>query len=283
MEKCPELGFGIMRMPQKDKKVDWEKSKILIDEYMKGDFCYFDTHPWYMMNQSQRIIKELVVKRYDRQHFLLANKMLYRDIENYDDYSRIFKQELKECGVEFFDYYLLHAVSKKIYEMHEKLGGFQFLTRIKNDGKAKKIGISFHDKSDLLEEILDKHQEIDFVQLQINYMDWENPVIQSKGCYEVARNFKKEIIVMEPIKGGSLAINENPKEYAKYALQFIKSLPGIKVILSGMSEIEHVRENRITLSEDVSEFKETYKRVQFYSVYRVWILYERMQEEDKNS
>lgn len=248
MEKSPELGFGIMRMPQKDNEIDWEKSKMLIDEYMKGDFCYFDTHPWYMMNQSQKIIKKFVAARYDRRHFFLANKMPYCGIDSYEDYDRIFEQELKECGVKYFDYYLLHAVSEKIFEMHEKLGGFQFLIKMRAKGKVKKIGISFHDKAQLLEEILKKYPEIDFVQLQINYVDWESPVIQAKACYETACKYRKEIIVMEPIKGGSLILGEDSKAYARHALQFVKSLPGIKVILSGMSEIGHIRENRSTLS-----------------------------------
>lgn len=249
MEKYPELGFGIMRMPQRNEEIDWIKSKDLIDEYMKGDFCYFDTHPWYMMGQSQKIIREFVVKRYDRGSFLLADKMPYAGINSYEDYSTIFNQELAECGVENFDYYLLHAVSKDVLEMHERFGGFNFLQEVKEKEKVRKIGISFHDSSALLEKILDKHPEIDFVQLQINYLDWESPLIQSKACYEIVRKYNKPIIVMEPIKGGSLARGENSKKYAKKALQFVKDLSGIEVILSGMAEVEHIRENRITLAE----------------------------------
>lgn len=250
MGKYPKLGFGIMRMPQKDGKIDWEKSQCLIDEYMKGDYCYFDTHPSYMMNQSQRIIKKFVVDRYERDRFLIANKMPYFGINDYEDYTTIFNQELLECGVEYFDNYLLHAVSKDIFDMHVKYGGFSFLEKIKKCGRVKKIGISFHDKSDVLEDILKKFPVIDFVQLQINYMDWESPVIQSKACYEVARKFGKSIIVMEPIKGGSLARGGDAQTKARRSLQFVKTLPGIEVILSGMSEIEHIMENRATLESD---------------------------------
>ena len=251
MGNYPELGFGIMRMPQRNGKIDWAKSQELIDEYMKGDFCYFDTHPAYMMTQSQRIIKEFVVKRYGRDQYFLANKMPYYGINTYEDYCSVFNRELIECGVEYFDYYLLHAVSRDVYEMHKELGGFDFLQELKRSGRVKNIGFSFHDKSELLEEILISHPEVDFVQLQINYLDWENPLIQSKACYEIAKKYKKEIIVMEPIKGGSLAKADNcSKDYARIALQFVKNLPGISVILSGMSEIEHIRENRITLSDN---------------------------------
>lgn len=257
MGSHPELGFGIMRMPQQNEEIDWIKSKNLIDEYMKGNYCYFDTHPSYMMEQSQKIIREFVVKRYERESFFLANKMPYVGIHSYNDYFMIFNKELRECGVEYFDYYLLHAVSKDIFEMHEKYGGFDFLKELKKTGSAKKIGLSFHDNSELLEKILDKHPEIDFVQLQINYMDWENPVIQSRACYETARKYNKPIIVMEPLKGGSLSKGENSKEHARMALQFVKELPGIQVILSGMSEIEHIKENRLTLSKSNSKEKIT--------------------------
>lgn len=267
MERYPKLGFGIMRMPQLNGEIDWIKSEELITEYMKGDFCYFDTHPAYMMSQSQRIIKEFVVKKYDRQRFLLANKMPYLGINEYSNYEKIFEQELAECGVEYFDYYLLHALSKDVFEMHKKIGGFRFLENIKKDGKAKKIGISFHDKAELLEEILGQYPEIDFVQLQINYVDWESTIIQSRKCYEIARKYNKTIIVMEPIKGGSLSKGKNAKDSARMALRFVKSLPGIEIILSGMSEIDHIRENRRTLAEnneeriDLSIYQEMQKEI----------------------
>lgn len=247
MGRDSELGFGIMRMPMREDGIDWKKSKELVDEYMKGEYCYFDTHPAYMMNQSQRIIKELVVKRYARDRFRLADKIPYYGITAYHDYESILEQELRECGVEYFDYYLMHAVSEDVYAMHEKMGGFDFLRKVKEEGKARNIGFSFHDKPKLLDRILEKYRDIDFVQLQINYVDWENPVIQSKSCYEVARKHNKNIIVMEPIKGGCLARGEDPRYNAKLALQFVKNLPGIKVILSGMNEIEQVKDNRETV------------------------------------
>jgi len=250
MGKSPELGFGIMRMPQQGNTIDWIKSKKLIDEYMKGTWNYFDTHPAYMMGQSQRIIKEFVVSRYSRNCFFLANKMPYYGIKKYEDYNNIFLQELYECGVEYFDYYMLHAVSKDIYEMHEKAGGFRFLSEIKKKGRAKRIGISYHDSAILLQKILSEHPELDFVQLQINYMDWDSPLIQAKECYEIAHRYGKDIIVMEPIKGGSLAWGDNSKEYARRALQFVKHLSGVKIILSGMTEVEHICQNRDTLSRD---------------------------------
>lgn len=258
MGKAPQLGFGIMRLPQSNGKIDWLKTEEIIDEYMKGDFCYFDIHPSYMFNQAENIFRKLVVKKYLRESYYIANKMPYYGIKNYRDYELIFATELDNCGVEWFDYYMLHAVTSEVYQMHEKLGGFNFLKKKKEENKIKYIGFSFHDKPELLEEILTKHPEVDFVQLQINYLDWDSPVICSCECYQIARKHNKRIIVMEPIKGGSLA-NQielegsvlSPKWLAKLSLEFVASLPGIDTILSGMSDKEQVIENRFTLSQPV--------------------------------
>lgn len=255
MGKAPQLGFGIMRLPQDNGQIDWLKIEEIIEEYMKGDFCYFDLHPSYMYNQAQDIFRELVVKKYFREKYIIANKMPYYGIKNYRDYELIFNNELVKCGVEWFDYYMLHAVTREVYELHEQLGGFDFLKEKKKQKKIKYIGFSFHDKPDLLEEILKNHPEVDFVQLQINYLDWESPVICSRRCYEVAIRYNKRIMVMEPIKGGALA-NQiefdgsmlTPKKLAKLSLEFVVALPGIDVVLSGMSDKNHVIENRETLS-----------------------------------
>lgn len=251
----PQLGFGCMRLPYQEDRIDMVKSKEMIDEYMKGEFCYFDTHPQYMGGKSENIIRELIVERYSRETFLLADKMPIF-VKKEEDYEDFFGKSLEACGVSYFDYFLLHAMTREVFERHERLGGFDFLRRIKKEGRAKRIGFSFHDKPELLDEILTKHPDMDFVQLQINYLDWDSPVILSKECYEVARKHNKPILVMEPIKGGSLANQiEALKEredlqnvdLAEIALKFVASLPGIEVVLSGMSEPEHVLQNRQTL------------------------------------
>jgi len=248
----PQLGFGIMRLPLIGENVDMRRAREVIDAYMQGEFCYFDTHPVYMNGKSQDIIRELVVEKYPRESFLLANKMPY-DVESTLEYELIFDQELRACGVSYFDYYMLHALQKEPYERHERLGGFSFLKQKKAEGKIHHIGFSFHDKPELLEEILRKHSEIDFVQLQINYLDWESPVICARKCYEVVRSYGKQIIVMEPIKGGGLANPtekiSNQYELAALALSFVAKLPGIYVILSGMARVEHVQQNRRTLAD----------------------------------
>ena len=248
------LGFGVMRMPQlANGEFDMQEARRMIDEYMTGDFCYFDFHPAYCKRQAQKIVRELVVERYPRDSFLLANKMPW-PIHDPKEYEKIFAGELKACGVEYFDYYLLHALSEKYYEMHERHGGFEFLQKLKAKGLVRRIGFSFHDKPEVLEKILAAHPEIEFVQLQINYLDWEDPFFQSRRLYETAKRYGKQITVMEPIKGGSLANLENfniaggfdRKTFAAMALRFVASLD-VSIILSGMAATEHVINNRQTL------------------------------------
>ena len=246
-------------MPQLENgKYDVDECVRMIDEYMKGDFCYFDTHPHYCQGLSQSIVRELVVKRYPREKFLLADKMPW-SINHPSEYEKIFASELKDCAVEYFDYYLLHALSEEYYQMHERMGGFEFLKQLKAKGYVRRIGFSFHDKPEVLEKILSAHPEIEFVQLQINYFDWDDPFFQSRKLYETAKKFGKQILVMEPIKGGSLANLEDfkipgkldRKTFAALALKFVASLD-VDIILSGMSALDHVVANRQTLSAPVT-------------------------------
>lgn len=263
MDKFAELGFGIMRMPMIQNEIDWIKSVQMIQKYMVEDFCYFDMHPSYMMGKAQEIVKRLVVDQYPRETYCLANKMPYWSVYGTRDYEIVFSDELSVCGVEYFDFYMLHAITQKVYELHKRLGGFEFIQKKKAEGYIKNIGISFHDKPELLDQILTEHPELDFVQLQINFLDWDSPVICSRQCYEVARKHNKMIMVMEPIKGGSLAkevkINEgltiSSEEMAEKSLSFVANLPGVAVILSGMSEVAHVIENRRTIEKVKQEHR----------------------------
>lgn len=255
MENAPQLGFGIMRLPKVNQRINYQVAEEIIREYMRGGYCYFDLHPEYMDGQAQNILREMVVNRYPRDSFIVANKIPCHGIASYKEYERILTKELVDCGINYFDYYMLHAVTRDVYEMHERLGGFNFLRECKNAGMVKHIGFSFHDKAELLEEILCKHPEIDFVQLQINFLDWDDPVIQAKKCYDVARKYNKSIMVMEPIKGGSLTSPVeldgqilSASEMAKLSLEYVAALPGIQVILSGMSDAVQVRENRATIT-----------------------------------
>ncbi|MCM1251239.1 MAG: aldo/keto reductase [Clostridium sp.] len=258
-----KLGFGFLRFPTIEDELDefdLEKVQAMVDEYMKGDFCYFDLHPGYLKGKAEEFLRKFVVEKYDRSSFMVANKVPHY-VQKEEDYNIIFNNSLKTCNVTYFDYYLLHALTKSNASLHEKLGGFRFLNKLKEQGLVKKIGFFFHDTADVLDEILSNHPEMDFVQLQINYLDWNDPVIQSRKCYEVARKHNKPIFVMEPIKGGFLSNLDyikdqslpTAKQLAKIALQFVSSLQGIDIILSGMSEVCHIQENRITLSKDEAD------------------------------
>lgn len=252
IKRTAQLGMGIMRLPVEGKEILWDEAQAVIDEYMKGDFCYFDLHPGYMMGKAQEILKKSVVERYSRDAFYIAAKMPYY-VHSSRDYELIFRNELIECGVDYFDYYMLHALTADTYETHESLGGFEFIMKQKEIGKVRFIGISFHDKPYVLEKILKKHPELDFVQLQINFCDWEDPVICAKACYEVARKYNKKIIVMEPIKGGTLLKYRGElsmSELVHMSLGFVSALDGVDVILSGMSEPHQVKENRDFLAAE---------------------------------
>lgn len=256
-----KLGFGLMRLPKKDGIIDVEQVKIMVDQFMEKGFTYFDTA--YVYDQSEVTFKEAVSKRYARSSYTIANKLPAWKINQKEDVEKIFNESLERCGVEYFDYYLLHAISGNRSTYFEEMGAYDFCNKQKELGKIKEFGFSFHGTPELLEEILAKHhQDFDFVQLQINYLDWENAVIASKRNYEICRKYNKKIIVMEPVKGGMLATlkpeiaklffdyNQNAT-VASFALRYASSLDGVFMTLSGMSNLEQVLDNLNTYDEFV--------------------------------
>jgi predicted aldo/keto reductase-like oxidoreductase len=270
-----KLGFGFMRLPVTDPQdrsaVDYEKVKELVDAYMDRGFNYFDTAFKYCGGNSETAIRKAVVERYPRDQYILTTKLSNEFMHSKEEQEQTFQQQLDKLGVDYVDYYLLHNQGEVNYKVSQELDSFTFIQGLKVKGFVKHIGMSYHDNAELLDEILTAHPELDVVQLQINYLDWENESIQSRKCYEVCRKHQKPVLVMEPLKGGTLAdVPEEAKALmaqvhpdwspAAWALRFAASHPGILAVLSGMNEMTQLTDNMDALENPVP-FTEQEKEV----------------------
>ena len=255
LKEMPKLGFGLMRLPGKDGQIDMEQLCRMVDAYMQAGMNYFDTAYVYHGGNSEKAIREALVSRYPRDQFMLATKLPAWCMKGREDRDRIFNEQLKRCGVDYFDFYLLHSIEDGGNgETYEKLDCFQWGLQKKAEGKIRHFGFSFHGSPAYLTRILDAHPEIEFVQIQLNYADWSNPVVRSGELYEILHSRKIPMIIMEPVKGGTLASLKPELEemyraarptasIASWALRFVGSLPGVMTILSGMSTEEQMKDN----------------------------------------
>lgn len=281
VNEMPKIGFGLMRLPETDGAIDIDKVCKMVDSYLAAGFNYFDTAYVYHGGNSERAVKEAIVKRHPRDSFTVATKLPAWSIHSFEDRDKIFEEQLERCGVDYFDFYLLHSVEDgNNYDTYVKYDCFNWGIQKREEGRIKHFGFSFHGTPELLVQIVDNHPEIEFVQIQLNYADWDNELVHSGELYKILSERNIPIIVMEPCKGGKLANHDEEcteilksirpdRSVASWAFRFVGSLPGITTILSGMSTEEQMEDNMNTfrnfepLTDEEKEAIEKVKEIMF--------------------
>ena len=263
------FGFGCMRLPMIGEEVDTAEVNRMVDAFIAAGFNYFDTAHGYIDGKSEKAVKTCLTSRYPRDKYVLANKLSDWFFEKEEEVRPLFEQQLEICGVEYFDFYLFHALHRLSYPKHKQCNTFEVVNQLHKEGKIRHIAMSFHDTADVLDQILSEQPQIEVVQLQINYLDYDDAGIQSKACYDVAVKHGKKVIVMEPVKGGAL-VNlpaEAVAEFQKigndapvsYALRYAASYPEVFMVLSGMGNMDMMQSNINTMYPFVPLSEEEFK------------------------
>ena len=247
-----KLGFGCMRLPLKDGEPDYPLICRMLDTFLREGFCYFDTAHGYMGGKNEEILRKCLTSRYPRDRYILTDKLTGNFFEKEEDIRPLFHKQLENCGVAWFDFYLMHSQDQALFEKFKKCRAYETALELQKEGYFKYFGISFHDKASVLERILTEYPQIQVVQLQLNYVDFDDPSVESGKCLEVCRRYGKPVIVMEPVKGGSLVkLPEAAQQIfdrlggsnASYAIRFAAGQAGVEMVLSGMGDMAMVEEN----------------------------------------
>jgi len=247
------FGFGMMRLPMQDKEIDIEQVKAMVDAFLEAGFNYFDTAHGYHSGKSETTIREALTSRYPRDKYLLTDKLTAPYFEKQEDIEPFFRSQLSACGVDYFDFYLMHAQGAGNYGKFKACRAYETAFALKEQGLIRHVGISFHDKAEVLEQILTDYPQLEVVQIQFNYADYEDPSVESRKVYEVCEKHGKPVIVMEPVKGGNLISLPDAAQRvfdalgggsnASYAIRFAAGFPQMTMVLSGMSSLEQLADN----------------------------------------